>query len=141
MTQGSTCGRLKKSARSALSLATSDDADGFVLIGTRKERGETYKRPTAVIGTRTGPNELRVINERLIPVFISRLVPSVNVDDIIAYGRDVQQIEVNCGQLETRHDSYSSFKIEVTCKRQSNFIDAKKWPAGAYVRRFFTVKK
>ena len=126
-----------KSARSALSPA----ADGFVLVGARKERREKHKRPTPVIGTRTGPNELRVMNERLIPVFISRLGPSVAVDDIIAYVRDVKQIELNCVQLETRYASYSSFKIEVTCKRLSIFLDAKNWPAGIYVRRFFTVKK
>ena len=115
----------------------------FILVGARKERREKHKRhmPTAVIGTRTGPNELRVMNERSIPVFISRLGPSVNVDDATSYVRHVQTIEVNCIQLETKHASYSSFKIEVSCKLLTNFLDAKNWPAGAYVRMFFTIKK
>ena len=96
---------------------------------------------TAVIGTRTGANELRVMNERSIPVFISRQGPSVTVDDVTSYARHVQKIEVNCIQLETKHASYSSFKIEVSCKLLTNFLDAKNWPAGAYVRRFFIIKK
>ena len=83
-----------------------------------------------------GPNELRVLNERSIPVFISRLGPSVT-----SYVRHVHKIDVNCIQLETKHASYSSFKIEVFCKLLTNFLDAKNWPAGAYVRRFFTIKK
>lgn len=77
-----------------LSPATSQDADGFILVGARKERREKHKRhmPTAVIGTRTGPNELRVMNERSIPVVISRLGPSVTVDDVTSYVRHVQKL-------------------------------------------------
>ena len=48
----------KKSAPSVVFPATSEDADGFVLVGARKERREKHKIPTAVIGTRTGPNEV-----------------------------------------------------------------------------------
>ena len=60
--------------------------------------------------------------------------------NIYIYMKHVQHIEVNCVQLETKHASYSSFKIDVTGTRLTNFLDAKNWPAGAYVRRFFTVK-
>ena len=112
----------------------------FFLVGARKG-SRKKQRPSAVIGTRTGPNELRVMHERTTPVFLSRLGLSVTVDNVIAYVKYVQHIEINCVQLETKHASYSSFKIDVTGTRLTNFLDAKNWPAGAYVRRFFTVKK
>ena len=106
----------------------------------QKERNEKTRGPKAVIGTRTGDNELRVIGERFIPVFISRLAPSTSVDEVIAYVKDVQNIEVKCAQLKTRHASYSSFKLEVICNSLSNFLEADNWPAGAYVRKFFSGK-
>ena len=125
--------------KAALPPAISANADGFVLVGARKG-SRKKQRSSAVIGTRTGPNELRVMHERTTPVFLSRLGPSETVDNVIAYVKHVQHIEVNCVQLETKHASYSSFKIDVTGTRLTNFLDAKNWPAGAYVRRFFTVK-
>ena len=112
----------KQPLHTTLPPPTTQDDDGIVLVAARKqreernekkERNEKTRGRKAVIGTRTGDNELRVIGGRFIPVFISRLAPSTSVDEVIAYVKDVQNIEVKCAQLKTRHGSYSSFKLEV----------------------------
>ena len=58
------------------------------------------------------------------PVFISRLDPSVSCDDFIALVKDVHKLDAKCDRLETRHDSYASFKLNVTCSDVSAFYNS-----------------
>ncbi len=73
-------------------------------------------------------------------VFLSRLDPDTKCDDIIEYARDNLKMSITCEKLQTKFDTYSSFKIDVTCIDPSTLLNCDKWPAGVLIRKFYVKK-
>ena len=110
--------------------------DGFTLVGKKKKKTLNKK---AIIGT--GNVSVKAIAGRYLAMFVSRLCPDTSEDDMDQYIREVHGISSTCTKLKTKHTSYASFKIEVRCDNVTEFCSPEKWPACAYVRRFFSGKK
>ena len=50
---------------------------------------------------------------RSLSVFISRLDPTVSIDELSLYIKSEHSLDAKCEKLKTKHDSYASFKIDV----------------------------
>lgn len=111
--------------------------DDFKLVSGKKRRSNGSK---AVIGTRKCGNQLKVKDGRFLTAFISRLDPTVTVDDMSLYVKSVHKLEAKCVKLKTKHESYASFKVDVICNDASKFYDPDNWPSGVYLRKFFNTK-
>ena len=109
----------------------------FKLVVSRNKR-----RPKKVIyGTSgTGGHQLRIQNRRL-SIFLSRLMPDMEEEEVKQYVNSEFLVDFTCEKLQTRYDSYSSFKVEGFCDNVDMFYDASKWPKGVLVRKYFTPRK
>jgi hypothetical protein len=108
------------------------DADGFSQVGGRQRK----PRQLIVGKSGTASGRLRIQKQRIC-LFLSRLMPDVETNDIKSYIRDQFKVDVMCEKLKTRFETYSSFKIEGFCDNVKLFYDAEQWPMGVLVRRFF----
>ena len=84
--------------------------------------------------------KLKVYGGRSLSVFISRLDPTLSINELSLYIRSVHTLDDKCVKLKTKHDSYASFKINVVCNNASKFFNPENWPAGVYQRKFFNPK-
>ena len=120
--------------RSVTPVVADADADGFTVV----KRKRTVTKPKAVIGTKCATT-LKAKAGRFTAVFVSRLDPDTTEDDMERYVRETHNLKSTCTKLQSKHDSYASFKVEVFCQNISDFYSPDKWPAGIYLRRFFNV--
>jgi hypothetical protein len=51
--------------------------------------------------------------------------------------RDVSGAVVECSQLRTKYDSYSSFFVKCDEDMQQRLMKSNYWPQGVMVRQFF----
>ena len=84
--------------------------------------------------------KLKVYGGRSLSVFISRLDPTVSIDELSLYIKSVHNLDANCEKLKTKYDSYASFKIEVVCNNASKFFNPENWLAGVYLRKFLITR-
>ena len=77
---------------------------------------------------------------RNVSLFVSRLDPEVETYKVKAHVNDTFSVSFECERLNTRYDTYSSFKVEGYCKDPSAFYDSENWPENVLVRRFFKPK-
>lgn len=106
------------------------------------------RRPAAICGKARDTSSLAVEGVRRADVFITRLRPdttTANVSELIKVCFPVCT-SVKAEKLETRFDTYSSFRVELYVRR-SQFDDLissvymeDSWPSGILVRRFFRTK-
>ena len=120
--------------RSVTPVVADADADGFTVV----KRKRTVTKPKAVIGTKCATT-LKSKAGRFTAVFVSRLDPDTTEDDMERYVRETHNLKSTCTKLQSKHDSYASFKVEVFCQNISDFYSPDKWPAGIYLRTFFNV--
>ena len=76
---------------------------------------------------------------RYVAVFVSRLLPETTAEDMEAFVQEMRDLSSKCVKLETKHQSYASFKVEVTCDNVPDIYDPEKWPVGAYIRSYYNV--
>ena len=103
----------------------------------------SYKRKpdkTMVVGKAKTAQTGLVGRGRYVSLFVSRLDPEVETDKVKAYVNDTFSVSFECERLNTRYDTYSSFKVEGYCKDPSAFYDSENWPENVLVRRFFKPK-
>ena len=105
-----------------------------------------------VFGSSTANNHVKsVVTTRCVEVFVSRLHPETHsnelVDCVRAINNDIHLHDVSCEKLKSKYESlYSSFHVSirvdtVDLKRAIDlYMKAESWPAGVFVKRFFTVK-
>ena len=116
------------------------------------EKRQSRKSPSPVVGQSSSNLRLKsVLTKRSIDIFISRLLPETDVDEVISCARDVlgndDLIDITCVKLKSKHiDLYSSFHVSIKVdaaimKRHINLLmAADSWPSGTLVRRYFKPK-
>jgi hypothetical protein len=122
------------------------------LQGIGMAKKQSRKSPSPVVGQSSSNLRLKsVLTKRSIDIFISRLQPETDVDEVIACARDVlgndDLHDVACVKLKSKHaDLYSSFYVSIKVdvaemKRHINLLMASEsWPSGILVRRYFKPK-
>ena len=70
-------------------------------------------------------------------VFVSRLAPETTVDSVTTFVSDTIKLSVECHKLETRYDSYFSFKLVTDSKNLLSLLDPSVWPENVLVRKFY----
>ncbi|XP_068220469.1 uncharacterized protein [Palaemon carinicauda] len=92
------------------------------------------RRKPAVIGTNEGTGLLAAEPLTNISLFVSRLSPLVNEDELKIHVINVSgKNSVQCQKLQAKHDNYVSFKISIEsiekCK-VTNLFQSVNWPKG-----------
>ena len=77
---------------------------------------------------------------RFLSVKMSRLDPTVSIDELSIYVKSVHNLDAKFAKLKTIHDSYASFKTDVVCNNASKFFNPENWPSGVYLRKSFNPK-
>jgi hypothetical protein len=121
-------------AKQLSAIKTTDD--GFTTVSPRR------KKPM-IIGTGASTTIRGVksmTRTSTAAAFVTRLSPGTTEAEMCDYVRSVFCIDTRCEKLETRYDSYTSFKVVVNIKYVDKLIDPVMWPAGVMVRKFFVAK-
>ena len=118
------------------------DDDGFQTPSYHKRRTRNYEstRPPrpVVLGTKKS-TVLSVVNTaRTRAIFISRLAPDCDINDIVKYVRDSFGItNPICTRLRSKRDNYASFKVSCPSAKLKELLDPGNWIEGVLVREFF----
>ena len=70
-------------------------------------------------------------------MFVSRLDPNTTVNVIKNHLYEHSIVVSNVEALDTKHPSYSSFKITIPSNKFRIFRSTQVWPEGVYVRKFY----
>lgn len=71
-------------------------------------------------------------------IFVSRLAPEVDVNDILKYLKDnIKLKSARCTRLKTRYETYASFHISLEIDEYETAIDPESWPEGVLVSTFY----
>ncbi|XP_035664532.1 uncharacterized protein LOC118408028 [Branchiostoma floridae] len=106
-------------------------SDGFRLCQKRKPR------PKAVVGT-ARTTKLSAVGVRPPEVFVTRLEPETQPEDIEQYLNSTlsQKCMISCKRLQTKYDSYASFRVSVESVVLPEVLAPSTWPCGVLVRRY-----
>ncbi|XP_078668679.1 uncharacterized protein LOC144909982 [Branchiostoma floridae x Branchiostoma belcheri] len=106
-------------------------SDGFRLVERKRSR------PKAVVGT-ANSTTLTAVKVRPAEIFVTRLDPNTQPKDVERYLNDnlSRKCAISCGRLQTKYDSYSSFRIAVDSSILPEVLSPSFWPCGTLVRRF-----
>ena len=70
--------------------------------------------------------------------FLSRLDPLTTVEDILSHVKAyLKSNDVQCERLQTRYNSYASFRVTVDNRFYKRMINAGMWPEYVVFRRYF----
>ncbi|KAG8281966.1 hypothetical protein J6590_048083 [Homalodisca vitripennis] len=69
-------------------------------------------------------------------LFISRLLPEVEKEDLVVFLRDCFGQDIVCTEWKTNYDTYKSFKIGLPECEVENALKPDVWPRGALVKMF-----
>ena len=94
-------------------------------------------RNAMVLGRSSAENTNLRSKGRFVSLFISRLEPDCESNELQAYIKSKFNIDLECTQLETKYASYASFKAEGYCKDPTVFYDPDMWPESILVRKYF----
>jgi hypothetical protein len=110
--------------------------DGFTTVSPRRKKPMVIGTgsSTALRGVKSTPRTSTAA------AFVTRLSPGTSEAEMCDYVRSKFGIDTRCEQLETRYDTYASFKVVVNAKFVDKLIDPIMWPAGVMVRKFFVAK-
>ena len=71
-------------------------------------------------------------------LFLSRLDPLTTVEDILSHVKAyLKSNDVQCERLQTRYNSYVSFRVTVDNRFYKRMINADMWPEYVVFRRYF----
>ena len=91
-------------------------------------------RSTAAMHTLRGIAPAR----RKAEFFLSRLDPLTTVEDILSHVKvSLKSNEVQCERLQTRYNSYASFRVTVDNRFYKRMVNADMWPEYVVFRRYF----
>jgi hypothetical protein len=110
-----------------------EDNEGFRQVLKKRNR----IRNTMVVGTSSSGHGDLKSRGRYVSLFISRLDPDCDSVELEKYIKGKFEIDLSCTKLDTRYDTYASFKAEGYCKNPAMFYDANMWPESILVRRYF----
>ena len=63
--------------------------------------------------------------------------PDVTISEITEFLTKHNRKHLKVNKLRTKHDSYSSFHIELEEERFDELFDAKHWPKGSFISQFY----
>jgi hypothetical protein len=89
-------------------------------------------------------NNIKAVNSKHLSMFLSRLHSTCSEDDVLHFlsnSLSDKASDIKCIKLKTKHDTYSSFKIDLLSQGNVDIYDPELWPHGTLVRRFFQPKK
>lgn len=122
------------------------DMKDWVNVDRKKSRRlkNSVRNKNAIIGNRVGDEvgvgRLRVV-EKLSWVFISRLAPEVDKQDLVDYLKDSDISISECVKLQTKYDTYSSFKVGLSPNLTPKVLNADLWPRGTLVSEYYQPRK
>ena len=115
-------------------LVRSDQNENFTVVQRRK------KRPP-VIGKKND-SALSVIKGKRSCLFISRLSPTSTPEDIESFIRSSFNVsQLRSEKLKTRHDGYSSFRVDMFVTDSTDVLSPDNWPDGVLIRKFFSARQ
>ena len=98
-------------------------------------------RKSAVIGTGKGSSGLSLSKRNYqATVFATRYSPDISIEtvksDILRNLKDITNVDhdVKVERLETKYESYSSFKFTCSCPNTAVFMNPEIWPEGILFR-------
>lgn len=101
----------------------------------------TRKSGNCIIGTKLISSDkscsIKTV-ERQSWLFVSRVHPDVGKDEVMTFlsGNGVES--ANCEKLETKFNSYSSFKIGIPFDKLDLVLSPDFWPSGVLIRKFIS---
>lgn len=111
------------------------------------------RRPKALVGMKTGTKIKTVQTRKTVDVFLSRLSPETEDNEVVActtdalgVDLDLSLVNVRCFKLNAKFDSYSSYHVAVSVdsgifgRAIELLMSNEAWPAGVLVRRYFNKK-
>ncbi|XP_077977458.1 uncharacterized protein LOC144433018 [Glandiceps talaboti] len=112
----------------------STENDSFTVVSRRKQ---LRRRP--VIGTSVISDcpILGVDRQSVTDIFISRLAPNTTSNQIITYMKSTFNIDVNYEALNTKYNSYASFRVTARGISYKEIVRPEKWPCGVLIRKYF----
>lgn len=122
-------------------------AAGLQTAATAHERSKPRGvRPTqrgqraGIVGTGPGSSTY-TLRTKLVSVFVTKFTPELEADTITSYLHSKLGRKVTCMKIDTVQSRYSSFKVTAECDDVREMYDPDLWPEGAFVRRFYKVRK
>ena len=114
---------------------------GFQLVVNRR----AARAKAHVVGTSANDNnELTGVKpkQQNVPqstqMFITRLAPDTTVDKLELYLLNKLKVKADCYRLDTKYDTYASFKVTVRNKDFKSIMNSNAWPEHVLVRKFYT---
>lgn len=109
---------------------------------TVKEKGTSSSKP--IIGSRTLDSNLthglRTVEQKLV-LFVSRIHPEVTEDKVKDYLNRNGVQDTTCEKLNTRYNTYCSYKVTLSKNHSESVLNANFWPAGTLIREFVNRRK
>jgi hypothetical protein len=114
--------------------------------------GKSASRSKPVVGSSSTNSHVKGVETyRDVDIFVSRLHPSTNVNELVdclnTIKGEVSVKNINCKKLVSKHEHvYSSYHVTVTVDSASFhqaiklFTAAEAWPVGIFVRRYFKTR-
>ena len=99
------------------------------------------QRPNYIVGKGLGNSNGISGKGRFISLFVSRLEPDIEANRVKKYVDDKFEVDFICEKMQTRYDTYASFKLEGYCKNSDVFFKEENWPENILVRRFYKPRK
>ncbi|PSN36363.1 hypothetical protein C0J52_22872, partial [Blattella germanica] len=103
------------------------------------KKGKQKSTPKPVLcGVGTSGN-IKVIKKepRGKAIFVSRFAPEVTVTQISDHLSEMNLKPMQISKLRTKHDTYSSFHVEVEENNFEKLFNAACWPEGCFVSPFY----
>ena len=92
----------------------------------------------SVVGLHKTSTIKAVKSVKRLSIFVSRLPPGTDAETLQEYAREqVGATEAVATKLETRFDSYESYRLDIANPSVSDVLDPELWAQGLLVRRFF----
>ena len=98
------------------------------------------KKRQGVVGTVDTP-DISTVKTKVVHMFATRFLPDLEAETLQVYLQKKLQIAVICRKIDTERKRFSSFQVTVECEDPKTLYDPNIWPNGAYVRRYYELRK
>ena len=70
-------------------------------------------------------------------IFVSRVDPSVSIDSIKEFVRELTGTECNIDKVKTKYPTYASYVITCDCRHEQLLMNPDEWEEGILIRKFY----
>ena len=107
----------------------------FQLVKKRHRRTPRKSKP--VIGQNPAIRLGTCVRAKFCEIFVSRLGSDVSNHAVKIFVMSMLGENVDVERLETKYNTYSSFKIRCSIRVRNKVLDPKNWDAGVLIRPFY----